>query len=138
MNTAFLYPVLVQVLLTFLLVAATATTRVRAIASGKVKPKDVSLGEKNWPRRSLQFSNAYQNQLETPILFYVGVILAAMYGVAGTLLLVLAWIWVGARIAHAAIHVTSNHMLHRFLAFAASVGVLLVFWVVLAVSVLTR
>jgi hypothetical protein len=138
MNTAFLYPVLVQIALTFLLVLATAITRVRAIAGGAVKPGDVALGQKSWPVQSMKFSNAYQNQLESPILFYAGVILAGLYGVAGDLLLVLAWIWVALRIVHAAIHVTSNHMLHRFLAFAAGISVLIAFWAVLAVSVLTQ
>ena len=138
MNTAFLYPVLVQVALTVALVIATGLTRTAAIRRGEVKVSEVALGQKAWPKRSMQVSNAYQNQLETPILFYAGVLFAGMFGVAGHLLLALAWIWVALRIVHVAIHVTTNHMLHRFMAFLASVLVLAVFWAVLAVEVLTR
>ena len=138
MNTDFLYPVLVQVLLTFVLIGATGGSRFLAIRSGRVKPQDVALGERAWPKRSLQFSNAYHNQLETPILFYAGVLFAGVFGVAGTALLVLAWAFVILRLVHCAIHVTSNHMLYRFMAFGAASLILCVFWIVLAVSVLTR
>jgi hypothetical protein len=138
MNTAFLYPVLVQVFMTFALVLATGGSRFLAIKSGAVKPHDVALGQKVWPRHCTLLGNAYQNQLETPVLFYAGVLFAGVFGVAGDLLLMLAWIWVGLRIVHVLIHITSNHMLHRFLAFAAGVLALLVFWIVLAVEVLTR
>lgn len=138
MNTAFLYPVLVQVALTFSLVIATGLTRTAAIRRGEVKVSEVALGQKAWPKRSMQVSNAYQNQLETPILFYAGVLFAGVFGVAGDLLLTLAWIWVGLRIVHVAIHITTNHMLHRFAAFLASVLVLAAFWVFMAIEVLTR
>ncbi len=139
MNTAFLYPVLVQVALTFALVIATGLTRTAAIRRGEVKVSEVALGgQKAWPKRSMQVSNAYQNQLETPILFYAGVLFAGVFGVAGDLLLTLAWIWVGLRIVHVAIHITTNHMLHRFAAFLASVLVLAAFWVFMAIEVLTR
>ena len=138
MNTAFLYPVLVQVFLTFALVLATGGSRFWAIRSGAVKPGDVALRQKGWPQRATQFGNAYQNQLEMPVLFYAGVLFAGVFGVAGHLLLTLAWIWVGLRLVHVAIHVTINHMLYRFLAFASGVLVLLAFWIVLAIEVLTR
>jgi len=138
MNTAFLFPVLIQVFMTFALVLATGGTRFMAIRSGAVKPGEVALGEKRWPRRCTLLANAYQNQLETPILFYAGILFAGVFGVAGHFLLALAWIWVGLRVLHMVIHVTSNHMLFRFLAFGAGVLVLLAFWIVLALEVLTR
>lgn len=138
MNTAFLYPVLVQVALTVALVMATGLTRTAAIRRGAVKVSEVALGQKSWPKKSLQISNAYQNQLETPILFYAGVLFAGLYGVAGPVLLALAWVWVVLRIVHVAIHITTNHMLHRFMAFLASVLVLVAFWAIMAVEVITR
>ncbi|MEA1942058.1 MAG: MAPEG family protein [Pseudomonadota bacterium] len=138
MNTAFLYPVLVQVALTFALVIATGLTRTAAIRRGEVKVSEVALGQKKWPKRSMQFSNAYQNQLETPILFYAGILFAGAFGVAGPVLLALAWVWVGVRLVHVAIHITINHMLYRFMAFLTGVIVLAAFWIVMAVEVITR
>ena len=36
----------------------------------------MALREPNWPARVTQISNAYHNQLETPLLFYVLILLA--------------------------------------------------------------
>jgi peptidoglycan/LPS O-acetylase OafA/YrhL len=45
------------------------------------------------------------------------VILALFTRKADTLFVVLAWMFVASRLAHAAIHVTSNHLQRRFFAF---------------------
>lgn len=42
--------------------------------------------------------------------------------------LTLAWLYVGLRIAHSAIHVTYNRVRHRLVAFALSNVVLVMFW----------
>ena len=63
-------------------------------------------------------------------------ILALFLRKADLLFVVMAWIFVVLRIAHAAIHVTSNHAGHRFQAFAAGALVLLLMWVVFAVRIL--
>ena len=138
MYDALIYPLLVQVALTFVLLFATAFLRTGSIAAGKVKPADIMLGQRAWPKKVQQVSNAFQNQLETPILFFVGVILAIMLGVGGPVLLALAWVWAGLRIVHAFIHATSNHLRWRFMAFAASIFVLLAFWITLAIGMVTR
>jgi len=57
---------------------------------------------------------------------------------AGPILMMLAWTWFGLRVVHAGIHITSNNLQVRFMAFGASVIALLAFWVVLAVEVVSR
>ncbi|WP_291844658.1 MAPEG family protein [Maricaulis sp.] len=138
MTDALIYPLLVQVALTFALLFANALMRTGAVASGKVKPSDIVLGQRAWPKQVQQVSNAFQNQMETPTLFFVGVILAIMLQLSGPVLLALAWIWVALRLLHAFIHCTSNNLRLRFYAFAAGVFVLLGFWAVLAIGVFTR
>ena len=49
----------------------------------------------------------------------------------------LAWLFVLARIAHAYVHTTSNHVPTRFNVFAVGVFVLLVMWVYFAFKILT-
>lgn len=138
MSDALIYPLLVQVALTFVLLFANALLRTGAVGSGKVKPADIVLGQRAWPRKVQQVSNAFQNQMETPTLFFVGVILAIVLGVGGPILLGLAWAWAGLRIVHAFIHATSNHLRWRFYAFAAGVFTLLAFWITLAIGIVTR
>ncbi|SDM43946.1 MAPEG family protein [Maricaulis salignorans] len=138
MNYALLYPVFVQVALTFALVFTMGAMRYGAIASGKVKPGDIALGQQAWPVRVQQVSNAYENQLASPVLFYAGIAFALIASSTSVLLVVIAWAYVGLRLLHALIHVTSNHLRSRFMAFATSLLVLLAYWVVLAVELMTR
>jgi len=138
MNSALLFPVFVQVALTFVLVFTMGAMRYGAIASGKVKPADIALGQHGWPVRIQQVSNAYENQLISPVLFYAGIAFALIAGSTSVLLVVLAWAYVGLRLLHALIHVTSNHLRSRFMAFAAGLLVLLGYWVVFALELMTR
>ena len=129
-------PLLVQVALTFALLFWTARVRTRAVRERKVHMRDIALRQQNWPQRATQIANAYQNQLELPVLFYVVTILAWSTGQADLLFVVLAWVFVVLRLAHATIHVTSNRVPRRFAAFAAGVLVLLAMWVLFAVRLL--
>ena len=52
------------------------------------------------------------------------------------LLVHLAWAYVALRIVHSLIHLSYNHVLHRFLAFATSNVVLLGIWALLVQAVL--
>ena len=88
---AVLGPVFVQVALTFALLIWSGTLRIRAVRTGVVHSRDIALRQPNWPPRATQISNAFQNQLELPVLFYVVVVLALFTARATLLLVVLAW-----------------------------------------------
>jgi hypothetical protein len=133
---AILLPLFVQVALTLFLLFWTGRARVAAVRRGDVHPRDIALRESNWPRQETQIANAYHNQLELPVLFYVLTILAIITRQADLLFVVLAWLFVVLRLVHAYIHLTSNHVGRRFAVFAASVLVLLVMWVIFAVRIL--
>jgi hypothetical protein len=47
----------------------------------------------------------------------------------------LAWAFVALRIAHSAVHLTYNHVVHRMRVFALSVLVLLTLWIWIAAVV---
>ena len=126
--TAVLAPVFVEVALTFALLFWLGTLRVRLVRSGSVKPRDVALGEPNWPPQVIQIANAYRSQLELPVLFYLVLVLAAFSGRASVALMVLAWLFVAARLLHALIHVTTNNLARRFALFLAGAVILAVMW----------
>ena len=133
---AILLPLFVQVALTFFLLFWTGRARVAAVRRGDVHPRDVALRQPNWPKQETQIANAYHNQLELPVLFYVLTILAIITRHADLLFVVLAWLFVVLRLVHVYIHLTSNHLGRRFAVFAASALVLLVMWVIFAVRLL--
>src|SRR5438067_5176861 len=121
---AVLLPLFVQVVLTFVLLVWMASLNRSAVLRREVRLEEVALREPNWPARNLQFRNAFQNQLETPVLFYVLTILAWMTRHADLLFVLMAWIYVLLRIAHAYVHVTDNYMPRRGAIFIAGVIVL--------------
>jgi hypothetical protein len=135
--TAVLLPLLVEVALTFALLFWLGPSRVGAVRSGEVKPRDIVLGQRAWPERLLQIGNAFDNQFQLPVLFYVLTVLALVTRKADLLFVALAWIFVASRIVHAAIHTTSNDLSRRFFAFLAGAVVLTVMWLAFAAAILT-
>ena len=133
---AVLFPVFVQVGITFFLLFWTARLRIAALRGGEVSFDDIALRQPAWPERPTQVANAFHNQLELPLLFYVLVILALFTRKADTLFLILAWMFVATRLVHAAIHVTSNDMRRRFQAFAVGAVLLLIMWIIFALRLL--
>jgi hypothetical protein len=131
-----LLPLFVQVVLSFALLFWTGGARFAAVRRGDVRPRDVALREPNWPKHETQIANAYHNQLELPVLFYVLTVLAIITRHADFLFVVLAWVFVLLRLVHVAIHLTSNYMGRRFAALAAAAVVLAVMWGIFIVRIL--
>ncbi|MGL4395659.1 MAG: MAPEG family protein [Hyphomicrobium sp.] len=137
MQTDILFPVFVQVGLTYALQLLMGKERLAAFRAGTVKRGESPGARPVWPERAAVTSNAFHNQLEMPILFYAVVAFALITNAADGIMIVLAWLFVALRIAQAGIHVTYNHIPHRFLAYFAGSMVLLAMWVRLALHVLT-
>jgi hypothetical protein len=131
-----LLPVFAQVALTFGLLFWMAYTRRSSLSRGELKVRDIALGQSAWPPKAMQASNCFDNQFQLPLLFYVLVILAWITKQADLIFVVMAWIFVLSRLAHAYIHTTSNHVPTRFNIFALGVAVLLIMWIIFAVRIL--
>lgn len=133
---AVLLPLFVQVALTFVLLISTGIARRGAVLRREVRLQEVALREPNWPADVTKIANAFQNQLELPLLFLVLTILALITRQADLLFVVLAWIFVLTRLAHALVFVTSNHVPHRFYLFLLGAIILMVMWMIFAVRIL--
>lgn len=135
--TDFLLPVFVLVGLTFVLLMMMARERVGSIRRGEIKTSDIALREPNWTKRCTQLGNAFHNQLELPMLFYVLIAFILITKVGDVLLLVLGWIFVLSRIFHAYIHTTDNVVNRRFMAYSIGVLVLFLMWVIFFAKIVT-
>lgn len=62
----------------------------------------------------------YNHLHEQPTLFYAVALILAMVGLGDGLNALLAWIYVGLRVAHSLVQVTANRVLVRFVLFALS------------------
>lgn len=134
-DTAILKPVFVQVALTFFMLFWMAKERLGARARGEVEAAAPGV-RPAWKARAGIVSNAFHNQLEMPMLFYVAVAFAMIANGVDDIMLMLAWAYVVLRLVHAAIHTTYNHIPHRFLVYVVSNLVALAMWVKLAIHVL--
>jgi hypothetical protein len=131
-----LLPVFVLVGLTFALLLGMASARTRALRGREVGLKDIALGQQNWPTRATQIGNCFKNQFELPLLFYILIALALPLRHADLVIVMLSWVFVVTRFAHAGIFVTSNDVRQRSLAWFAGVLVLLAMWVYFALKIL--
>lgn len=129
--------VVLLVALTFGLLLWLGQVRVPMVARGEIRIKDIALDRGGWPDHAKQLGNAFDNQFQLPVLFYIAVMLTLWFGVAGWVEVILGAVFVVARYVHAFIHATSNHVPRRFAAYAASMAVLGLYWLVLAWLILT-
>lgn len=133
---AILLPVFVQIGLTFFFLIWTGLSRVAVLKAGEVRIKDAALGQPVWPERVTQIANTFHNQLELPVLFYVLVAFALITRKADMLFVVMSWMFVATRLAHAYVYATTNRVGHRFRIFVVGAVILLLMWIVFAARIL--
>jgi len=131
------FPILALVFLTFLVTLRMGYARYAGARRGEVNPRYFKLLQGyELPDHLRQVERAYANLLEMPILFYLVAVLCMVLNLAGTMMVTLAWIYVGLRYVHSLIHLTYNKTVHRFLAFISSTFVLIIMWLVLFLNVI--
>ena len=133
---AVLLPLFVQIALTLALLSWCAYLRTSALNAGEVRDRDIALREPNWPARATQVANCFHNQLELPVLFYVLTILAWITHHADLLFVVMAWVFVASRLAHAYEHVTTNVVRRRGAIYGVGMIVLVLMWAIFIVRIL--
>lgn len=131
-----LAPLFVQVLLTFAVMLGMMYHRTSALRSGQTRIERIANREPNWPSRATYFGNAFSNQFELPVLFYVLTILAMATRHADLLFVLLAWVFVTLRVLQALSHVTTNHVPTRGALYGASALVLLIMWIIFIVRIM--
>ena len=134
--TESLLAVFVLVTITFVLAIWMGIERNKVIYSKEVRIKDIALTKETWPARAKQISNAYHNQYELPVLFYVLVAFALITRKADLIFVVLAWVFVISRVIHAYIHTTSNHVPRRFFMYLVGLFTLIAMWIYFAIRVI--
>lgn len=101
--------------------------RVPMVMSGKVRMGDIALSREPWPEHEKRVSNAFDNQFQLPVLFYVACGLSLAFG-SIWIEVVLAWLFVLTRVVHAGVFAWRNHVPARFFAYTLGYGVLGFFW----------
>ncbi|MFA5901052.1 MAG: MAPEG family protein [Hyphomicrobium sp.] len=134
--SSLLLPVFVQVALTLALMAWMGNLRLKALRSGAVKQADVALRQPNWPTRTMQVANCFNNQFELPVLFYVLVAFILITSTNSLVFVILAWVFVASRFVHAYIHTGNNDVEQRARALGVAYISLAAMWVIFAIRIL--
>ena len=134
-----LVPGLTLVALTLFVVFRMGILRLRAIRRGDIHPGFFSLyrGHEE-PEKLAAYSRHVTNLYEAPVLFYVVCITAFVTAQDSSLLLALAWAYVGLRFVHSYVHLTSNIVLLRFRLFVASLLVLGGMWAMVLTHIMRQ
>lgn len=131
-----LKPVFVLAMWTSWVLLLIPITRIRAARRREVVADDFKYGESAAvPDRVGLPNRNYMNLLELPVLFYVICLIAYVSQTASPTALVLAWLYVVLRLVHTGVHLSYNHVMHRFAVFAASNGVLIALWLVVGMGI---
>ena len=130
-NTAIFWPVIALTFLICCVYAVVFLRRRQAVSSGQARPSDFRLPLKE-PEASVSAIRNLINLYELPMLFYVVCISLYVVNGASSFAVILAWLFVAARVAHTIVHITSNRLSLRQPLFV--IGFILngALWVVLA------
>ncbi len=129
---AILLPFLGLMLLTAVVWIYMYYRRLSFIIGNRIRPQDLTTPERASKILSEQVqypANNLRNLLELPILFYALCLYLYVTQTADSTYLVAAWLFVGLRAVHSAIHCTFNRVKYRFYAYFASA---LVLWFMVA------
>ena len=139
MKYQLVYPMAAMVLLTFIVLIAMFRSRVRAVKAGEANAgyyKTYQTGQE--PRDTAALSRHLVNLCESPTLFYAACLAGMVSGQSGTVMLVLAWVYVVLRVLHAYIHTGSNSLPPRIRVYFSSWLVILAMWGTIDAGVATN
>ena len=129
-QTAIFFPVFALAAWTFAILLLIPYKRIKAVALKQLVADDFKLGEsKNVPPSVSLPNHNYTNLLELPVLFYVICLVLYVTNTVDVVALYLAWAFVGFRLIHSVVHLTSNNIFKRLIVFAIGFFVLLGMWV---------
>ena len=125
-----LYPLFGQVLLTFVVLYVMGRQRVAELKRNRTNPQavDVRQHAQEVFKSSAAASDNFQNQFETPVLFYLAILMCMSLMIQDPIIVILAWSYVGLRYVHCYVHLTYNAVKHRFVIFMLSMVVLFSIW----------
>lgn len=128
------WPLVAHAVLVFILYALLGWRRHTMVKAGRIR---ISQFRENHaaaePAESLVVRNCIANQFELPLLFHACCIVLYVTQADNLPAVILAWMFVATRYAHAFVHVTSNNLRYRSPLFALGFIVLGGMWVWLGI-----
>lgn len=136
--SAILLPACAMVGLTFVIWIRLYHERIGEIRRRRIHPQDLATRRDAAELlEDTRASDHLRNLFEMPVLFYALCAMLAAADMVTPLFVMLAWLYVLARCAHAGIHLGYNNVVHRFIAYVAGTGLLFATWALFTWQVMT-
>lgn len=132
----YLLPMFAMVLLSLLTSLIMLYRRVKSARRGEIDPrrfKTLSIGDA--PPLVLQAERHFINLFEVPVLFYAVMLAAMVLQFLNEKFYFLSWVFVAFRLIQAIIHLWSNKVYYRMIAFLSGFVTVLVLWIILVFQV---
>lgn len=133
-----LYSVLVQIFLTIAMYIKLNAAKRKAVLRGEVDEARRALDDDAWPDSVRKINNNIRNQFEVPVLFYVLVLALVELNAVNYASVVVAWLFVLSRIAHAYVHTGSNYVPLRRRIFTFGCGMIVLLALVTAGALIVQ
>ncbi|WP_062567908.1 MAPEG family protein [Pseudoalteromonas arabiensis] len=125
-----------QVLLTFSIMVIMGRRRFTAARNKVIKMQDFLTMELDKAGSEVRVADRnFINQFEMPILFFIACLTALQVHAAGFVFVILAWLYVGLRLLHSVIHLTTNTLKLRYYSFVVSSFVMLIMWLIILIRI---
>jgi hypothetical protein len=123
-----LLPLILHVLLTFFIGGRSLSARIKSVVSGETKLSSIATDSSAWPTRVRQLGNNFDNQFDTPMMWYGVCALIVALQLVDPFFVILSWLFLASRVAHSYVHTTSNTVPLRMRAFLFGFITLVVMW----------
>src|SRR5688500_12437399 len=126
-----------MVALTFVVWLRMYVTSIGQMKRERIHPQSVATSAQATAKLTdSRAADNFRNLFELPVLFYLGLVVAAHAERVTTTVLALAWLFVALRVAHSWIQCTYNKVMHRFYVYCAGGFALWLLWGVLGYGLL--
>ena len=138
LQATLLLPVIGMVFLTVGIALWMLKLRYKAVLEDGVNAKYFKLNRgAKLPEYLVRVTQHYENLFETPVLFYVAILLVLVLNLNDLTYVLLSWGYFLSRLAHAYIHTVTNRLKHRKYAFILTSVILILLWLKVSIDILT-
>jgi len=129
LQTSLLLPVFGMVLLTISIALWMLKLRYKAVLKDGINAKYFKLNRgAKLPDYLVQVAQHYENLFETPVLFYLAIVLVLVFHLNDFSYVFFAWAYFISRLIHAYIHTINNRLKYRKYAFILTSIILILLW----------
>ena len=130
----FLLPLFLHLVLILWVGSLTLSARIKAVRNGSAKMHEIAMDTGAWPRKVRLLGNNFDNQFQSPMLWYgVSAMIVALQMV-DTVFVGLSWMFLLTRVAHSYVHTGSNYIPSRMRIYLFGFATLVLMWAWLALQ----